>query len=43
MSPVITVGKDDIVLRVEVNTGIAAQGKEMSASSGSETMACLTL
>ena len=35
--------KDDTVLGVEVNTGIAAKGKVMPASSGSETMACLTL
>ena len=37
------VGKDDTVVNVEVNTGIAAKGKVMPASSGSETMACLTL
>ena len=28
---------------MEVNTGITAKGKMMAASSGSETMACLTL
>ena len=37
------VGKDDTVREVEVNTGIAAKGKVIPASSGSETMACLTL
>ena len=36
-------GKDDTVLEVEVNTGITVKGKVMPASSGSETMACLTL
>ena len=35
-------GKDDAVLKAEVNTDIAVKGKEMSASPGSETMACLT-
>ncbi len=35
-------GKDDTVIEVEVNTGIAVNGKVMPASSGSETMACLT-
>ena len=35
--------KDDTVIKVEVNTGITAQGKVVPASSGSETMACLTL
>ena len=37
------VGKDNTVQIVEVNTDIDANGKEMSASPGSETMACLTL
>lgn len=36
------VGKDDTVIEVEVNTDITAKGKGMAASSGSETMACLT-
>ena len=36
-------GKDDTVLRVEVNMGITVNGKEMFTSSGSETLACLTL
>ena len=35
--------KDNTVIEVEVNTGISANGKEMLASPGSETMACLTL
>jgi len=34
-------GKGDTVLPVEVNTNIYANGKEMFASPGSETMACL--
>ena len=29
------IGKDDILLRVEVNMDIAGKGKEVSASSGS--------
>ena len=33
--------KDDTLGMVEVNTGISANGKEISASSGSESMACL--
>ena len=37
------VGKDDTLCIVEVNTGITVKGKVMAASSGSETMACLTL
>ncbi len=37
------VGKDDTFVDVEVNTDITAKGKMVSASSGSETMACLTL
>ena len=37
------VRKDDTVIEVEVNTGIAVKGKVMPASSGSKTMACLTL
>ena len=37
------VGKDDTVIEVEVNIGTAANGKGLPASSGSETMACLTL
>jgi len=37
------VGKDDTVIIVEVNIGTAAKGKAVTASSGSETMACLTL
>jgi hypothetical protein len=36
-------GKGDTVKLVEVNMSITAKGKEMLASSGSETMACLTL
>ena len=36
-------GKDNTVQKVEVNTDIDANGKEMFASPGSETMACLTL
>jgi len=36
-------GKDNTVQLVEVNTNINANGKEMFASPGSETMACLTL
>jgi hypothetical protein len=35
--------KDDTVKLVEVNTSINANGKKMIASSGSETLACLTL
>ena len=37
------VGKDHTVQKVEVNTNIDVNGKEMFASPGSETMACLTL
>ena len=37
------VGKDDTLVIVEVNMSIAATGKAMLASSGSKTMACLTL
>jgi len=37
------VGKDNTVHKVEVNTNIDVNGKEMFASPGSETMACLTL
>ena len=36
-------GKDDAVGNAEVNTSINDIGKEMFASSGSETMACLTI
>ncbi|MBI4745087.1 MAG: hypothetical protein HY786_00715 [Deltaproteobacteria bacterium] len=35
--------KDNTVIEVEVNMGISANGKEMLASPGSETMACLIL
>jgi hypothetical protein len=35
-------GKDDAVLGAEVNTGTAVNGKGVSTSPGSETMACLT-
>ena len=35
--------KDNTVLEVEVNMSISVKGKEMLASPGSETMACLTL
>ena len=35
--------KDDTLGMVEVNTGISANGKGISASSGSESMACLIL
>ena len=35
--------KDDALLKVEVNMSTAVNGKVMLASSGSETMACLTL
>jgi hypothetical protein len=35
--------KDDTVRKVEVNTSIDVTGKEMLASPGSKTMACLTL
>jgi hypothetical protein len=37
------VGKDHTVIKVEVNTAISTKGKVITASSGSETMACLTL
>ena len=37
------VGKDDTIGEVEVNTDIIVNGKMMSASSGSVTMACLTM
>jgi len=36
-------GKDDTVELVEVNMSITVNGKGMFASSGSETLACLTL
>jgi hypothetical protein len=36
-------GKDNTVQKVEVNTSIDVNGKEMLASPGSETMACMTL
>jgi hypothetical protein len=35
--------KDDTLVLVEVNMSITVNGKEMLASSGSETLACLTL
>jgi hypothetical protein len=35
--------KDDTVQWVEVNMGITVNGKGMFTSSGSETLACLTL
>ena len=37
------VGKDDTIGEVEVNTDITVTGKVISASSGSVTMACLTI
>lgn len=37
------VEKDGAVVEAEVNTGISVKGKDMSASPGSETVACLTL
>jgi hypothetical protein len=36
-------GKDDTVELVEVNMSITDNGKGMFTSSGSETLACLTL
>ncbi len=33
--------KDDTLVMVEVNMDISANGKEIAASSGSESMACL--
>jgi hypothetical protein len=36
-------GKGDTVLLVEANMNIDANGKKMFTSSGSETMACMTL
>ena len=35
-------GKDNAVLRAEVNTVISTNGKPVAASPGSETMACVT-
>lgn len=37
------IGKDNTLIEVEVNTNIAVNGKDMFASPGSETMACLTV
>lgn len=37
------VGRDDAFGSAEVNTSIDNTGKEMLASPGSETMACLTI
>lgn len=39
----IKIEKDDTLTMVEVNMDISVTGKGMSASSGSESMACLIL